>query len=381
MNLLLKLLQKHREFSPASTLAAETRRKLQQEAAHRTRKAAQQLLAEDDAEAAARDLKWTQQAQEILSATARPPRRIYPAAAVALVCALLAGLALGLRTGNNPVLLEAELDDLSLHLAADLPWKRADLDIDARRIRETNVQDLDAPGLGLKGPVSSLNLSAEVSRLGAEIQLRELSASASAQLTVHIPDYPRLDIKNGVLAGRIEANQVRLDITDPDGSRDHTIRGPVPETLNFITRHSSTAPAQLMLESTESWHLDGMRVQGLAFAREAPPGSGHWVSTLLSAKLRLLETGKEIPLHANDWLKLGKVQGHRLAIDFDPKKPDRFKLRFNGTVEKVAAGPDGFVNNRAPTWLEYLYHQQQLTLFWSALVFMWGMFWSVRNLL
>ena len=144
------------------------------------------------------------------------------------------------------------------------------------------------PGLELNGPISSMTIGTEVSWPGAKIQLQELGVSAGALLMLHISDYPRLDVKKGALAGRIEANKARLYLTNPHGSKDLPVQGLVPETLNFTTRHSSTAPAQLMLETTQSWHLDGMLVQELAFAREEPPGSSHWVSTLLNASGKIM---------------------------------------------------------------------------------------------
>jgi hypothetical protein len=299
---------------------------------------------------------------------------------VALLCLLLAGLALWLRTGNTPVIIAAELDDLTLQLAADRPWKADDLKIEAQRIRLTNLQNIDALGLVLHGPAESLELDTGTAPKKTKLQLKGLSASAGSRLLLHIPDYPRLDVKTGVLGGRIEANHVQLGLKGANGSKEHAIQGPVPETLTFTTRQSSVDPAQLMLESEQPWRIDGLSVRELVLEREEPPGSNHWVSTLLSGKVRLRETNKEISLHPDDRLRLGRVQGHRLAIEFNPEKPDRFKLLFHGTVEKVETGPDGFVQNLAPTWLEYLYHQQSLALFWSAAVFLWGMIWSLRNL-
>jgi hypothetical protein len=119
----------------------------------------------------------------------------------------------------------------------------------------------------------------------------------------------------------------------------------------------------------------------MVFEREMPPHSSTWESTVLAGSVRLLETNKTINLHKYDWLRLGAVDSERLSVAFDPSRPDRFKLQLHATVEKVETGPTGFIKNRAPTWLEYLYHQQHLALFWGAVVFLWGMFWSVRNLL
>ena len=56
-----------------------------------------------------------------------------------------------------------------------------------------------------------------------------------------------------------------------------------------------------------------------------------------------------------------------------------FKIIFQGTVKEIKAGPSGFEQDLLPTWLEYLYHQEQLAFFWSVIVFLWGVFWGLRN--
>lgn len=380
MDLVSKLLRKVAGLENPPILTRDARRRLRLEAERRIGEAARRLQM-DDPEAAGGHLAWAQQAEEVLIASKRPLRKLYGAALVALACILLAGLALWLRTGNAPVILQVELHDLTLQLVDDRPWVTDDLEIAAQRIRLSNLQNLDASGLGLHGPVSSMAFNMDVSQRGEMLLLQELSASAGTRLLLHSTDYPRFDVKDGVLGGRIAANHVQLVLKGADGSKQYPIQGPVPETLTFTTRRSGVDPAQLMLESKAPWRIDGLAVKELVFRREEPPGSGRWVSTLLSGSIRLLETNKEITLHADDWLRLGRVEGHRLAIEFNPEKPDRFALLFHGTVETVETGPPGFIRNLAPTWLAYLYHQQSLALFWSAGVFLWGMLWSVRTLL
>lgn len=56
-----------------------------------------------------------------------------------------------------------------------------------------------------------------------------------------------------------------------------------------------------------------------------------------------------------------------------------FKIIFQGTIKEIKAGPSGFEQNLMPTWLEYLYHHEQLAFFWSVVVFLWGLFWGLRN--
>ena len=226
-----------------------------------------------------------------------------------------------------------------------------------------------------------MTLHSNNSEQSLQLRLKELNAATGTELTLSFRDYPRIDIKDGVLTGRIEVNNTQLDLQSAAGSQNYSIQEPIPETLYFTTHKSAENPAQLMLESRDPWRLDGFYVQKLDFQKQKPPGSSNWVSTLLKGKIKLLETNQEITIHEDDWLKLGKVEGQRLVIEFDPKKPQRFKLQFYGTVEKVEMGPTGFIQNLAPTLLEYLFHQQILVLFWTAVTFLVGLIWSVRTLL
>lgn len=121
-----------------------------------------------------------------------------------------------------------------------------------------------------------------------------------------------------------------------------------------------------------------MQTQAIGFVEEFPPGSGNMESVIGSGELTLLETDRKVILSALDHLTLGKAKSRRLELS----KADnglRVQAIFEGSVSKVLVGTEDFSDNLTPTYLQYLYHQQGLKLFWGALVFLMGIMWRIRS--
>ena len=55
------------------------------------------------------------------------------------------------------------------------------------------------------------------------------------------------------------------------------------------------------------------------------------------------------------------------------------QVRFEGVARDIFLGPEGFRRSLAPSLLEYFYHQKRLGFAWTAVVFFWGLLWSLRK--
>jgi hypothetical protein len=99
---------------------------------------------------------------------------------------------------------------------------------------------------------------------------------------------------------------------------------------------------------------------------------------VLQGDLVLLLNEKSQALLEGDHITFEGFESERLVI-----RPENgvLNISIEGQADQISAGPKGYEKNLAPTLLEYLYYQQQLALFWSAVLFLWGLFWSLRNLL
>jgi hypothetical protein len=54
-------------------------------------------------------------------------------------------------------------------------------------------------------------------------------------------------------------------------------------------------------------------------------------------------------------------------------------MTVNGAVSALRVGDSTTKTEIAPSYLEYLYNKKSLAFFWSAIGFLWGLIWSVRN--
>jgi hypothetical protein len=122
----------------------------------------------------------------------------------------------------------------------------------------------------------------------------------------------------------------------------------------------------------------GFNAKEIGFLEESRPGSGHFGSVILSGNVKLPDTGKTENLGKWDHLILKGVQSRRIEFS---NAENGIHVFFEGTVSKVLVGPQGFEKNLTPTYLEYIYHQQRLGFFWSVIVFLWGMLWSIRHMI
>jgi hypothetical protein len=163
------------------------------------------------------------------------------------------------------------------------------------------------------------------------------------------------------------------------GEQIRTARGMPPARMELIgARVGETGrPTRLDLVIDGDWELSGLRATALAFDREQPPGSGERVSTVRQASGRFVETGRAFEVESGDRLLLDGVEASRLTVRGNGRG---LEVLFQGTVDRLRGGPEGFVRDLTPSWLEYLYKQEQVAVLWGALVFLWGLAWKLRGL-
>ena len=90
----------------------------------------------------------------------------------------------------------------------------------------------------------------------------------------------------------------------------------------------------------------------------------------------LNDVARKIELHNGDCISLNVTEGHVTELHTS----NHINVRFEGTVKELTIGPSGFERDFRPAFIDYLYHNERLALFWSAVVFLWGMLWSIRKI-
>jgi hypothetical protein len=132
----------------------------------------------------------------------------------------------------------------------------------------------------------------------------------------------------------------------------------------------------------EALALSDIEVTNLSFDEEVPkPGAPDHIiftSQIAAGTITITDTGEKITLNPSATLRLMDVRGRIADLWLGSQE---VHVKFEGTANKITLGNDDFARNLKPTILEWLFHQQRLGLFWGALTFLWGIFWSARRLI
>jgi hypothetical protein len=145
---------------------------------------------------------------------------------------------------------------------------------------------------------------------------------------------------------------------------------------NLISKTSD--PCLLDLQKNISWEFTELIVNSMQFSEEFPPGSGKTISTIKSGEIFLHEANAQLTLRENERLEIDISKQCRLKLEGEK---DLIKITFEGKVSRLHGGPEGIEKNLKPTYLDYIYNHQRLAFFWSAIVFIIGFLWSIRNTL
>jgi hypothetical protein len=97
----------------------------------------------------------------------------------------------------------------------------------------------------------------------------------------------------------------------------------------------------------------------------------------MQGMLTLHDVSEIITLREKERLSVTGVDGRVVEL----RAHDAINLIFEGTARTIDIGPTGFERHLTPTYLAYLYHQKPLAFFWGAVVFCWGVLWSIRKMI
>jgi hypothetical protein len=345
----------------------ETIKRLHTERARRLQGAVKKLLDDDDREGAEKQLEWLETSAKLLPGAQHTNTRKWTVV-IGVICLVIVGLAWTVRVFSTHVSLKVTTGNVVLSLREN--WS-SNHQFAADEIFIDNVA-VDS------GKVTT---SMELKGLaGEKIIINQLQIQKGAQIELSVKDHElTIFVKEAQVSGSVNAHKARMKIeTDEGADKPVNIDSEIPETIAFRTARVGPVPVQLRITGNENWKLRGMQTQAIGFVEEFPLGSGNFESVIRCGELTLLETDRKVTLSALEHLTLGIAKSRRLELS--KADNDRsLQAIFEGSVSKILVGTEDFRDNLTPTYLQYLYHQQGLKLFWGALVVLIGIVLRIRK--
>ena len=367
----------------------KARKELKQYKQRYSSKATQQLLREDNPKGAAESLDKAELSRDILALHLEPSRRLFYSSVFALICVTLISIAWVWHWPKPHVTLDLQAYTASIRLAKDLHWQSG-FGLPTDEILLDGQVELTALGLTLPDTANRLEVVGKGITI-REIIIRKIPSSGDSIEFADSRD-PLLEVERhdgfidfyiseGIITGTIELQDVELLLFQDGSPEVYPVSGLVPESLTFTTADKAGAKIRLRLKTTSDWRLDTLQTSGMAFQHEVPPGSGNFVSSIIKGSVEILESKRNQSLLEKDRLIIKQPISTRLHLSFAAVDNESFALLFQGRVRSLDAGPKGVEQNLTPTLLTYFYHQKKLKFFWGSLVFVYGLLWSLRNLL
>lgn len=353
---------------------------LEKERKKQTDELIRELIENNDLEKARKNLEWIQLSDQLKNSfpSSSLHKWFWPVV-IGAICLFIIGIAWTKRIETTQISFEVTTSNVSLKLSDE--W-RLNTAFIAEMIFINNLDNVISRQLGIefqrdieKEDPATLKIVGSNSKLKNLIIKRD----AIVYLTLNKSQLI-LEAKSKPLEGIFEVNKAEIVLTRViDGEDSITTINPDLEdfeTISFISSNTPAQPFKIELITDFSWEIRDLRTYKLSFIEEYPPGSGNFESTIKSGKVRLLETGVIEDLREDDSFLLKGVETRRLEL----RNTDTgIKVYFEGKVSSIKAGPPGYEKDLAPTYLEYIYHQKKLAFFWSAIVFLWGLLWSLKN--
>ncbi len=325
--------------------------------------AAKALLIDRDTQRAQAHLAWIETAQRLLPAE-RPRvwRKLGPVLTVAGLCLILAALAASFHPSSNSVQLEVEAKGIGFRLTK--PWTLES----AEPVTHIDAWDITSVSTSLYGDRKAQQIRVKAS----SASLEKLVISAGAMLELETtPEGWRLFLSQAAIDGDIIVSKGVLQVDNgPDEALQSKPGGP-QEVLRFSGKRNAqdgVLPHIAITGTSANGKFVKLAVTDLRFNRQLGTGTGQWISTLISAKGKFQHQADAFELAEGDELQWMDAQSQRFAL---LREGDHIKVLFHGTVGRLRGGPQGYVEELTPTWLDVFTHHKKILGLWAAVAFLW----------
>lgn len=343
--------------------------KLQEEIDKRIEVAANSLLNRDQT-SAKENIEWIETASILLGKIKQKSNKPKWAIFIGLASVFIIGLGITLRIPKTNISIDIESRSVSFKLRTE--WIM-NYRFSPSELYITNLKEIYAPGANIKvSEEQPFNMNLK----GSSIVIDKFVFSPNAEITIQSENSTQIfSIKNDTLVSNIEVGAAHLDIDN--GRIDTLLNFEIPETFAIKSYPSVAIPIDILVVDTANWRFRDMLISSINFLEENTSGNGKFSSSIISGKVKILETDQETGLEEGDWLLLEKLKTRRIQI---AKSMTGLKIHIEGEVSQASAGSELFEKKLNPTIIEYLYYAKSLAFFWSSIVFICSLAWSLRNI-
>jgi hypothetical protein len=322
-----------------------------------------------------------------LLAEAKPGawRKRLVAAVTAVICLVIGGLLWSLKLSDlripTPIRLELQTSSVQFDIADPFSMTPA-LDVGERNgqqdeVRIQNATDVFLPKGTIEKPTWVIVRAdhVQLSKLDlvrqSHIEFTEDGGWAQVLLT---GDGNKCEISfsgNALLEAGSDSNGVQVKVP-------FNTKGLV-ESVGVNADGRDAKPTEIRIRPASFWPVENAKVHHLSFfqVRSTGPGEQYFESAIKKGTVTLLDIASSENLEERDNLSLEGLESKRFKIWSD----GNLQVQIEGTVKKIAAGPEGFEKNLSPSLLQFMREQKPMTFFWSAVLFLWGLLWGAKKTL
>jgi hypothetical protein len=317
---------------------------------------------------------------KVLDAIGPKPRRLIwiMSVIVGLVCVTVAGLLWSVKVPRTSIFMDAQTGTMRFSLAKR--WHAENV-FHGSRMHFERLSTIQAPNLGLNFDEASPDAWFELRDGVIELQTLDIGRGASVEIN---NDTGVVDLYAGgaPLSGKLTVSGKVTVTAGPRAGEttvNETYEVEIPESVEFAVPKPQPVASQLSVHSPTAWKLGRIVTTQVDFTREERQGAGErsLISEVKSGTLRFDDTSwPKLELREGDFVRIRPTES---AVLLARGAEDAIQVTLGGLVSSVRVGDGESERNVAPSYLEYLYGKKSLGFFWSAIVFLWGLIWSVRN--
>lgn len=353
----------------------KTLKSLNVEKMRRSKQAAINMLTDGNPKDVKDDLNWIKAYSQIID-IGKNQNRLRLSVIVALACLTIASLSWSVNIPSTFISFELQTSNVTILLNDNWSSRQPFYPESAFVNKVVNVEMPWFDDLNNKDSDTE-EMTIEVK--GNKFSVEDISLSSGAKVDLSSTGHNLIfRIKDSTVMGEILIEQAYIKIGKE--TNNFALKDDPPETLSFQTSESSAYPVNLGLIFNDQnlWTIRGIKLKEASFSIEYPIDTGNFESAILFGKVILPHTNKTVDLLRGDNLIIEDIKSRRFVLT---KADNGILVTFEGSVSNIHAGPSGYEKNLMPTYLDFIYHQKRLVFFWSIVGFLWGLFWSVRNLL